>query len=155
LGVGAATTIFSVIQNVLLDPFPYTDAQRVVQFPIHDNSNSRPGGRGVFSLPEFLDYQEQVHSLEEAIGGGSEDILLSTKEGTLQFQGAFVTENTFRFLGVPALLGRVLTPEDSKPGAPPVFVMGYDMWVKYYAEDPGILGQSFVLNGTPTTLVGV
>ena len=155
LGVGAATTIFSVIQNVLLDPFPYTDAQHVYQFWIHDNHSSRPGGRTMYSLPEFLDYQEQVRSFAEVIGSGGEDILLSTKEGTLQYRGGYVTENSFRSLGVPPLLGRVLTPEDSKPGAPPVFVMGYDMWAKFCSGDPGVLGKTFILNGTPTTLVGV
>src|SRR3954465_290368 len=84
LGIGASTAIFSVIQNVLLDPFPYTDPQHVLQFWVHDNSRSRPGGQTAFPLPEFLDYQVQVHSFAEVIGSGGEDVLLSTKEGTLQ-----------------------------------------------------------------------
>ena len=52
LGIGAATTIFSVIQNVLLDPFPYTDAERVAMIQIHDATNNRPGGRSGFQVPE-------------------------------------------------------------------------------------------------------
>jgi len=115
LGIGAATTIFSVIQNVLLDPFPYLNADRVAMIQIHDTSSSRPGGRTAFQTPEFLDYQEQNHVFDEVIGGGFEDVLLSTSEGTEQFNGALVTGNTFQFLGVPALLGRVVTPEDAKP----------------------------------------
>src|ERR1700682_820261 len=76
LGIGAATTIFSVIQNVLLDPFPYTNAERVISFYIHDVKNSRPySGRSGFKAPEFLDYQEQSHVFEEVIGGGNEDVL--------------------------------------------------------------------------------
>ena len=71
LGSGAATTIFSVIQNVLLDPFPYTNAERVVSIMIHDMRNSRPGGRTAFQLAEFLDYQEQNHVFDEVIGGGA------------------------------------------------------------------------------------
>src|SRR5262245_55132131 len=59
LGLGATTTIFSAIQNILLEPFPYKDAQRVVAIQIHDTSDSRPGGRTFFQAPEFLDYQEQ------------------------------------------------------------------------------------------------
>ena len=104
LGIGAATTIFSVIQNVLLDPFPYTDAKKVVAIQIHDVSSSRPGGRTFFQTPEFLDYQEQNHVFEDVIGGTTEDALYTTGEGTEQFTGGQVTPNMFRFLGVPAVL---------------------------------------------------
>ncbi len=155
LGVGAATTIFSLIQNVLLDPFPYVNAERVAVVQIQDVSTVRPGGRTAFPLPEFLEYQEQNHVFEEVIGGGHEDVLLTTAEGPEQFDGAFVTPNTFRFLGVPALVGRGLVPEDGTPGAPPVFVMAHKMWLSRYNLDPTIIGQSFVLNGVPTTLVGI
>jgi len=155
LGIGAATTIFSVIQNVLLDPFPYLNADRVAMIQIHDTSSSRPGGRTAFQTPEFLDYQEQNHVFDEVIGGGFEDVLLSTSEGTEQFNGALVTGNTFQFLGVPALLGRVVTPEDAKPGAAPVFVMAYKMWLAHYNLDPQVLGRTFTLNGVPRTLVGI
>ena len=72
LGIGAATTIFSVIQNVLLDPFPYTDAHRVAAIQIHDTTTSRPGGRSFFQVPEFLDYQTQNHVFDDVIGGTNE-----------------------------------------------------------------------------------
>src|SRR5215471_10452680 len=78
LGIGSTTTIFSAIQNILLDPFPYTDAHRVVSIQIHDTSNSRPGGRTYFQTPEFLDYQEQNHVFEEVIGGTVDDVLYDT-----------------------------------------------------------------------------
>jgi predicted permease len=155
LGIGAATTIFSVIQNVLLDPFPYLNADRVAMIQIHDTSSSRPGGRTYFQTPEFLDYQEQNHVFDEVIGGTNEDVLSMTSEGTEQFTGALVTGNTFAFLGVPALIGRVLTPDDAKAGAPPVFVMAYKMWLSHYNLDPQVLGRTFTLNGLPTTLVGI
>src|SRR5262245_25703522 len=80
LGIGAATTIFSVIQNVLLDPLPYLRADRVAMIQIHDSTSSRPGGRTFFQLPEYLDLQEQNHVFEEVIGGGQEDVLLTTSE---------------------------------------------------------------------------
>src|SRR5437762_11494677 len=108
LGIGSTTTIFSVIENVLLDPFPYTDAHRIVSFEIHDSKQSRPGGRSWFKVPEFLDYQNQSHVFAEVIGGGNEDVLYTSGEGTEQFNGAYVTPNTFRFLGVPAMLGRTI-----------------------------------------------
>jgi putative ABC transport system permease protein len=155
LGIGAATTIFSVIQNVLLDPFPYIDARRVAAIQIRDLSNNRPGGRGMLQTPEFLDYQEQNSVFEEVIGGTGEDVLLTTGESTELLSGGVVTPNMFTFLGVPPALGRGLTPDDAKPGAPAVFVMAYKMWSRQYNLDPTILGQSFTLNGVPTTLVGI
>src|SRR4051794_7857519 len=69
LGVGSATTIFSAIQNILLDPFPYTDARSVVAIQIHDTTESRPGGRTYFQTAEFLEFQEQTHVFSEVIGG--------------------------------------------------------------------------------------
>jgi putative ABC transport system permease protein len=155
LGIGSTTTIFSAIQNILLDPFPYTDASRVVAIQIHDTTSSRPGGRTFFQAPEFLDYQDQNHVFEEVIGGTFGDVLYNSGDGMEQFSGGYVTPNTFRFLGVPAQLGRGITPDDAKPGAPPVFVMAYKLWVKRFNLDPSILGKTFTLNGTPTTLVGI
>src|SRR5262245_1177301 len=155
LGIGSTTTIFSAIQNILLDPFPYTDARRVVAIQIHDTSSSRPGGRTFFQASEFLDYQEQNHVFEDVIGGTFGDVLYNSGDGMEQFSGGYVTPNTFRFLGVPAQLGRGITPDDAKPGAPPVFVMAYKLWVKRFNLDPSILGKTFTLNGTPTTLVGI
>ena len=105
LGIGAATTIFSVIDNVLLDPFPYTNAERVVTVQIHDVKSNGTGGRSFFRLPEFLEYQKQNHVFDEAIGSGGEFALITTPEGVEHFEGSYVSPNMFSFLGVPALLG--------------------------------------------------
>ncbi len=155
LGIGAATTIFSVIQNVLLDPFPYADARRVAMIQIHDTTSSRPGGRSFFQVPEFLELESQNHVFEDVIGGTNEDVLMTTPEGTEQFTGGATTPNMFQVLAVPAQLGRTLTPADAATGAPPVFVMSYKIWVSRYNRDASVLGRTYVLNGVPTTLVGV
>ena len=155
LGIGAATTIYSVIQNVLFDPYPYAHTDRNVSLLIHDTSRPRSGGRAFFKLDEFLDYQEQIHSFEEVIGGGFEDVLYSTAEGTEQLTGALMSGNNFSFLGIPAALGRTLTPADGLPGAAPAFVLSHRAWANRFGSDPRIVGKSFVLNGVPTTLVGV
>src|SRR5690349_16514218 len=83
LGIGATTTIFSVIQNVLLDPFDF-NPERIVAVEIRDAAAQRPGGRQVFELPEFLDYREQVRSFEDVIAGTSEDMVFSTPDGAEQ-----------------------------------------------------------------------
>src|SRR5438270_8366448 len=126
LGIGSTTAIFSVIDNVLLEPFPYTDGQRLMAIEIHDSATKDQSGRQFYSQPEFLDYQEQNHIFDRSIGvHGDRMLMTSAGETPEKFDGARVTGNTFQFLGVPALVGRVATPEDAKPGAPPVFVLSY------------------------------
>jgi putative ABC transport system permease protein len=155
LGIGSVTTIFSVIDNVLLNPFPYKDAGRIVLLVIHDVERGDRGGRAAFSIPEFLDYKEQNHVFADVVGDTNEDVLYTSGEGTERFQGTNVTANVFRFLGMPALLGRGITEDDGKPGAPPVFVLSYKVWLKEFNLDPKLLGQTFVLNGKARTLVGI
>jgi len=155
LGIGAGTTMFSVIKNVLLSPFPYRNADQIAAVAIHDLESSRPGGRMGFQSPEYIALRDQSHVFSEDIGGGNEDVLWTTPDGTEQFDGAYVTANTFLSLGVPAQLGRTIMMADGKPGAPPVFVMAYKMWEKRFQLDPAILGRTFVLNGVPTTLIGI
>ncbi|MEO8373342.1 MAG: ABC transporter permease [Candidatus Solibacter sp.] len=128
LGIGAGTTMFSVIKNVLLSPFPYKNPEQIAAFAIHDLDSSRPGGRTFMKAAEYLEFQQQNHVFSEDTGGGNEDVLWTTGVGTEQFDGAYVTPNTFVFLGVAAQIGRGLLPEDAKPGAPPVFVMSYKLW---------------------------
>src|SRR4051812_44335431 len=155
LGIGATTTMYSVIYNVLFDPFPYVNADRVVAFQIRQADRANQPGRTFYQTPEWLDYKEQSHVFEECIATSNEDVLLTTSDGTLQFDGAIVSDNMFTFLGVPPLYGRGLTPADAKPGAPPVFVMAYKMWTKYYNFDPTVVGRTFTLNGIVSTCVGV
>jgi putative ABC transport system permease protein len=155
LGIGASTAIFSVMDNVLMEPFPYPDAQRFYSVLIHDSEKSEPGGRPVFIGPEFLDYVEQNHVFDRAVGNNQTDVLYRSGEGTERFDGNFVTPLTFEFLGMPALLGRVMQPADYEPGAPPVFVLRYKTWVKSFGADPGIVNKTFVLNGVSRTLIGI
>jgi putative ABC transport system permease protein len=156
LGIGASTAMFSVIDNVLLNPFPYKNANTIVTMQIHDTSDPHPeDGRRYLPGPEFLDYYEQTDVFAEKIGGAYDDVLYTTPQSSQDFSAGYVTPNTFEFLGVPALIGRTPTPDDAKPGATPVFVLSYKTWVQNFNQDPSILGRTFVLNDVPTTLVGV
>jgi putative ABC transport system permease protein len=156
LGIGSATAIFSVIDNVLMEPFPYTDGQRLMAIEIHDSSSTDQYGRQFFSPPEFLDYQEQNDMFDRSIGVRGDRVLMTGKGETPEkFDGARVTGNTFHFLGIPALLGRAATPDDAKPGAPPVFVLSYKVWQSRFAGDSSIVGKTFTLDGTPRTLIGI
>src|SRR6267142_5892296 len=151
LGIGASTAIFSVIENILMEPFPYPDAQRYMSVQIHDTERSEPGGRAAFSGPEFLDYVEQNHVFDGVIANDQTDVLYRNGEGTQRFSGSVVTPGTFEFLGMPALYGRVMQPADYEPGAPPVFVLRYKTWVKSFGADPGIVNKTFAVNGTART----
>lgn len=155
LGIGSATAIFSVVENVLLEPFPYRQAERIVSVQVHDLQRSQPGGRGAYTTPEFLELRRQTHTLEDMVGVNNLDVLYATREGTERLQGVRVTSNTFQFLGIQPIRGRGLLPEDGKQGAPPVFVMSYKMWVKYCDQDPQVLGKTFRFNNETRTLVGI
>ena len=155
LGIGATTVIFSVIENVLIEPFPYRDADRLAVVYVHDLTRPTDYDRSAYTVPEFLDIREQNHVFEEVLGVAPLDILYQDKEGTQQFTGASVTANAFEFLGMKPLLGRNIVPDDGKPGAPPVFSISYRLWKKQFNADPGLVGTTLVLNGESRTLVGV
>ena len=155
LGTGASTAIFSVMENILMEPFPYPDAQRFYSVQIHDTERNEPGGRASFSGPEYLDYVEQSHVFDRVIANDQLDVLYRSGEGTQMLTGHYVTPGTFEFLGMPALLGRVMQPADYELGATPVFVLRYKTWVKEFGADPKILNKTFVLNDTPRMLVGI
>jgi putative ABC transport system permease protein len=155
LGIGASTAIFSVLENVLMEPFPYPDAQRYMYLQIHDADRNGSGGRAGFIGPEFLDYVEQNHVFDRVIANDSLDVLYRSSEGTQLLSGNYVTPGTFEFLGMNPLLGRVMRPADYEPGAPPVFVLRYKAWLKQFGGGPTILNQTFILNDTQRTLIGI
>ncbi|HVH88420.1 MAG TPA: ABC transporter permease [Terriglobales bacterium] len=155
LGIGATTVIFSVLDNVLLEPFPYKNPDRLAMFFIHDNSRADREGRGDFSVAEYMDFKEQNHIWEGLIANNGKDILYTDKDGTKQYHGGEVTGDTFGFLGMQPLLGRGLVPDDARPGAAPVAVMSYRIWQKDFNGDPKIVNSTLELNGKQVTLVGI
>jgi putative ABC transport system permease protein len=159
LGIGSATIIFSAIYGVLINTFPYKDAHHLINFEIHGAADAGRVGRNAYTIPDFLDFREQNHvftDMNAGFGGfGSSKILYATGDGTVEFNGGYLSANTFEFFGVSPLLGRLPTPEDTKPGATPVFTMSDRLWREQFNRDPGILGKSFSLNGVPRTLVAI
>ncbi len=155
LGIGASTAIFSVIENILMEPFPYPDAQRYMSVLIHDTESGEQDGRADYNGAEFLDYVDQNHVFDRVIGNSTLDVLYRGGEGTLRFNGNLISSGTFEFLGMPALYGRVAQPADYEPGAPPVFVLRYKIWVNQFGADPNIINKTFILNDTPRTLIGI
>ena len=155
LGIGASTAIFSVIDNVLLEPFPYQDAGHIVYPRIHGTTQAPDEGRQGYSSDEFLELARQNHSLESVIGTTDDPVLYKNGAGVEWLYGADMTPGSFEFFGMPALFGRFLRPADYEPGAPPVFVLRYKTWKGRFNGDPNLLNKDFVLNGTARTLVGI
>jgi putative ABC transport system permease protein len=155
LGIGASTAIFSVIENVLIEPFPYPDAKRFMTVEIHDATRSESPGRAEYSAPEFLDYVEKNRVFDLVIANASQEVLYRVGEGVERLHGVLVTPNTFEFFGLPARVGRVMQPADYEPGAPPVFVLRYKTWISHFGGDPAALNKTFVLNGVARTLIGI
>src|SRR4029077_16477860 len=81
LGIGASTAIFSILENILMEPFPYPDAQRYMLLEIHDTERNEPGGRNGFRGPEFLDYVAQNHVFDRVIASNGLDVLYRSGEG--------------------------------------------------------------------------
>jgi len=156
-GIAATTAMFSVVYNLRFDPFPYQAADRLATINIHNLKQVDTGGsdRDSFSMAELLVYREQNHVFDDLIGGYSTTVLFKQGDGTTMYGGAYVTANTFDFLGIPALLGRGITSEDAKPDAPPIFVMNYKLWKSDFNADPNIVGKNFVVGGKQRTLVGI
>lgn len=152
LGIGATTVIWSAVDSVLLAPFPYNAPNRLatpsVSFP-DEGSITR------FPVPIFLDFKEQNRTFEDIIGLAYTDVHYKRSTGTEQLTGAWVTPNTFTFLGIKPLLGREITEADGKPSSPPVFVMSYALWAKLFNRDPNVLGATLNLSGTPRTLAAI
>jgi putative ABC transport system permease protein len=157
LGIGASTVVFSVAYNAIFEPVPYKDFQRSVVLRIQNLANVGGWkGREYFSPAEIVAFREQNHVFEEMIAyEGRRDYYRDGKFGRYLPFGAAVTANTFDYLGVAPLLGRGISLEDGKPGAPPVFVISYRLWRTEFGGDPNILSKVFILDGRPTTLVGI
>jgi putative ABC transport system permease protein len=155
LGIGASTAIFSVIDNVLLEPFPYKDAGHIIYPRVHGATQGPDEGRQGFSSDELLAFVSQNHSLDGLIGTTDDPVLYKHGAGVEWLYGADMTPGSFEFFGMPALYGRVFQPADYKAGTPPVFVLRYKAWKARFSGDPNVLNKVFVLNGTARTLVGI
>jgi predicted permease len=155
LGISAVTVIYSVLRNVVLEPFPYSRSERLVNVVLKDASDRIVRGP-YFPASEYLDYQEQTTTAFEDVVATSRDSMFWVGDaGTERLDVCWMTGNGFDFLGVPPLIGRTFDASDTAPAATRVAVMGHRAWVRLFAGDPGVLGRTMVLNGESWTIVGV
>ncbi|HEU4926942.1 MAG TPA: ABC transporter permease, partial [Vicinamibacterales bacterium] len=154
LGISAVTVIYSVLRNVVLEPFPYSRSDRLVNVLIRDASDRQVRGP-YFPAEEFLFYQQQATVFEDVVGTSRDSMLWQGDNGPERFDVAWMTPNGFDFLGVKPMLGRVFDASDAAPDAPRVAVMCHRAWVRSFAADRGVLGRTLVLDGTAWTVIGV
>jgi putative ABC transport system permease protein len=160
LGIGASTVVFSIFYNLFFNAFAAKDASRLVVPVIQNTENTGQADSNLqpltFPLADLDVIREQNQVFENIVGYLPGAFVLANNGSQMyQFNGTRVTSDAFDFYGVPPLLGRGITPEDGKPGAPPVFVMSYKTWKGVFHEDPKILGKILTIDGEPRTLVGV
>ncbi len=155
LGIGATTIIFSVVDGILINPFPYKDPDRLTSFFIHDPARPKENGIGFFSMADFIAFRDGNHVFEDVMGNSFVDVLYTANGETQLFTGALVTPNMMEFLGVAPLVGRWMTAEDGKPEAPPTVVMSYRIWNERFNRDPTLVGQTLMLNNVARTLTAV
>ena len=153
LGVMAATTMYSVIYAVVLDPFPYRQVDRLMSVKVFDPRQR--GYRTYYAKDQFLEIAERNSIFEGVIASTISDIFWDGGGEPQRLRGNYGTPNTFQVMGVPPLLGRGFSPTDGDTGAEPVVVLGYRFWQRQFAGDPTILGKQLRLNEKIRTVVGV
>jgi len=155
LGIGATTIIFSVVDGILINPFPYKDPDRLISFFIHDPARPKENGNGFFTMPDFIAFRDGNHVFEDVMGNSFVDVLYTANGETQLFTGALVTPNMMEFLGVAPLVGRWMTADDGKPEAAPTVVMSYRAWNERFNRDPKLVGQTLMLNNVARTLTAI
>src|SRR5215510_1663558 len=144
LGIMATTAIYSVIHAVVLDPFPYKDVDNLMSVRVWDPGQR--GGRTYYSTDQFLEIAERSTIFEGVIASTVSDVLWADGGEPQRLRGNYGTFNTFQVMGVPPLIGRTTAPDDARPDAAPVVVLGYRFWQRQYGGDPNVIGRQLRLN---------
>ena len=153
LGIGVNATVFTFVNAVLIRGLPYDESDRIVIVTTRNTTQPNPG---VASYQDLEDWRAQAKSFS-GLTCFQQTSFNVTDSGhpPERTQAAKLCANAFSLLGQPMHLGRDFLPHEDKKGAEPVVILGYGLWKSRYGGDPGMLGQSVNINGTPATIVGV
>lgn len=151
LGIGANTTIFSLINGVLLRPLPYHDPDKLVALDLMSGKSQFP-----WSYPMFDDLRKFERSFASVAGFSNWSGNLAGGDNPLRLQVELVSASYFPMLGIEPVMGRVFRPEeDQEADAHPLALLSYRLWRQQYAGDAGVIGRTIHLNQLPYTVVGV
>jgi len=152
LGIGADTTIFSVVNGVLLNPLPYPEANRLVIL-FHHKPNFV---RGSISYLNFLDWQRDNRSFDAMAAYRNANGMTLTGAGEAEnLKAEMVSAGFFELLGVSPIAGRTFTADEDRLGANPTVMISEGLWKRKFASNPHIVGQVIILNGVPRTIIGI
>ncbi len=154
LGIGANTAIFSLIDALMLRWLPVRSPQELVQVSLRPPGSSEPGGDSFsYAIVRALADRREIFTGVAGFSGFSLDII--AHGSVTRVPGAMVTGGYYETLGLNPVIGRLLSHDDDKPGAPLVAVASYGYWERQLARHPGAVGQTVQINGVPVTIVGV
>jgi putative ABC transport system permease protein len=146
VGIGATTTIFSVVDGVLFRQLPYDNAAELVFLD--------KAGHGAAPIPDYRDWVASSSSFGSLAASTDERITVTQDGEPTSLQGSAVTANFFPTLGVRAHRGRLFV-EDDYDGSRSVAVLSHGLWQRRWGGDPGVIGRTLTLNGQPATVVGI
>ena len=149
LGIGANTAIFSIVNAVLLRPFPYSTPQQLVMV-------GEGIAGGTVSYPNFADWKDDrtLFAGASAVRSNENFNLTGTAEPE-RLQARLVSAGFLTTLGISPLLGRDFVAEDDRPGAPQAVIVSYGLWSRRFGADRNIVGKQITLNNQNFTVVGV
>ena len=153
IGIGANSAIFSVVDALLLRPLPYPHPSQLGAVWLHSPAI------GIFrdwpSPGEYLDVQRENHSFEQMALAQSRIFVLTGRDQPERLFGVRTQSALLEILGAKPLLGRLLLPEEDKPGKPDVAILTERVWKRLFNSDPQIVGKTITLNGNPFIVAGV
>ena len=155
LGIGATTTMFSVVDQVLLRPLPYKDPGQLVTISEVAYARGAAKGFGGISLPNALDWQQRSHTLQGAAYYTMLTPVVSGIPHPHTVPQLVTSTNFLSMLGVPPARGRVFFASENSGAASHVVVLGADAWHSLFNSDRNIVGHNISLNAAPYTVIGV
>jgi predicted permease len=154
LGIGATTAMFSLIYAVLLHPFPYDDADRIMN-PVMINPQYPDEYQYFTRSKAQLDELRLAAPVDSVLGFSGTHMVITGGGLPEDIYGAYLTENAETFFGVRPLLGRNIEPSDAENGGRSVVVLNYRFWKSHFSGDPHIIGRTLEMDHAPYTIVGV
>ena len=152
LGIGANTSIFSVVHSVLLRPLPYASGDRLL---VLHQTRARKGDVMRFSVHELDDYRRRTHTLDQIVEYHSMTFTLLGGSEPRSVSAGVVSAGFFEFLGLEPLLGRTFQASEEAPGAQPVLILSYEFWKRQERGDPNIIGKQYRMNDRSHIVIGV